>query len=563
MKSISGKIWSKHIIEQRFIDKLSQDYDFNTTLSKVLLERNFSNNEIYSINSNEHILNIFKNNIDFEIACKIVEKSCEDKEKILIFGDYDVDGACSTALLINFFKSINQSCDFYIPDRVNDGYGPNIHLLKKLIKQKYKLIIFVDCGTNSYEEIDFLNKKKIKSIIIDHHRLQGKIPNSNSLINPLKGNMYIKYDYFCATTLTFFLIENILLRKKIKKSFKIHDFLILVVLATIADVMPMRKINRNLCNSGLRTFSRKKIKCFNSILDFFKIKRELSFDDLGYLLCPILNSGGRLNYPQLATSLLICNNEGKVEIISKKLIQLNDKRKLIEKNYVEKIINKFQDTNDEVIFVYEPLINEGIIGIIAARLVERFNKPSFVITHSNKSLKGSARSVENFDLGSIIHNAKLNNLILKGGGHKMAAGFTINKDKVNKFKFFLNKQFKKKKIKIDFKYTSQQSLNSVNYLNKDVISKLTPFGNENKNPIFFFEKLKIIKRKIINEKHVLVVFSDSSKKSIEAISFNSYSTSLGNYLLFYKYKVNVLASIKEIFFNNKKKLQLVVHDLII
>ena len=563
MKSISGKIWSKHKIEQRFIDKLSQDYDFNTTLSKVLLERNFSNNEIYSINNNEYILNIFKNNIDFEIACKIVEKACENKEKILIFGDYDVDGACSTALLINFFKSINQSCDFYIPDRVNDGYGPNINLLKKLVKQKYKLIIFVDCGTNSYEEIDFLNKKKIKSIIIDHHRLQGKIPNSNSLINPLKGNMYIKYDYFCATTLTFFLIENILLRKKIKKSFKIHDFLIFVVLATIGDVMPMRKINRNLCNSGLRTFSRKKIKFFNSILDFFKIKRELSFDDLGYLLCPILNSGGRLNYPQLATSLLICNNEAKVEIISKKLIQLNDKRKLIEKNYVEKIINKFQDTDDEVIFVYEPLINEGIIGIIAARLVERFNKPSFVITHSNKSLKGSARSVENFDLGSVMHNAKLNNLILKGGGHKMAAGFTINKDKLKKFKFFLNKQFKKKKKKIDFKYTSQQSLNSVNYLNKDVISKLTPFGNENKNPIFFFEKLKIIKRKIINENHVMVVFSDSSKKSIEAISFNSYSTSLGNYLLFYKYKVNVLASIKETFFNNKKKLQLVVHDLII
>ena len=487
MKSISGKSWSEQKIKQRLIDKVTQDYRFNTILSKLLIERNFSNDEIWSIDNKKYIKNIFKNNTDFESASSVIEKSYENKEKILIFGDYDVDGACSTSLFVNFFKSINQQCDFYIPDRIKDGYGPNVNLLNNLIKNNYKLIIFVDCGSNSNKEIDFLNENKIKSIVIDHHKLQGKIPNATSFINPLKTNESNKFSYFCATTLSYYLIENMILRKKICKSFNILDFLFFVVLATVADVMPMRGVNRNLCSLGLEFFSRKKLKYFNSILNFYKIKRKLSLDDLSYLICPILNSGGRLNNSQLAVLLLTCNEEKKIESISNKLIKLNDRRKKIEKVYIDNIVNKYQDIVDEVIFIYEPSINEGIIGIIAARLVEKFNKPSFVITKSNLNMKGSARSIPNFDLGKIILDAKSNDLITKGGGHKMAAGFSLKKSNLNKLKSFLNIQFKKTNLKNEYVYISQQTLKSVNYLIKDVIVKLSPFGNENQNPIFFLK----------------------------------------------------------------------------
>ena len=563
MISISGKQWSEYKIQQRFIDKISQDYDLSRILSKLVIERNFSDDEIFSINNYSYIGNIFKNNSDFYDASIIIENSCIKKEKILIFGDYDVDGTCSTALLVNFFKKINQPCNFYIPNRIKDGYGPNIQLLKKLLKQNYKLVIFVDCASNSIEEIDFLNKNKIKSIIIDHHKIQGKIPNSHSLINPLKNDKYNKYDYFCATSLTFFLIQNILLRKKINKSFNINDYLFFVTLATVADVMPMRHVNRNLCLLGIKNFSKKKIKYFNSILKYYKINRKLIFDDLSFLLCPILNSGGRLNNSQLAISLLTTENDNQIENISNKLINLNNNRKKIEKMYIDKIINKYENIENEVVFIYEPSLNEGIIGILAARLVDRFNKPAFVITQSNSNLKGSARSVLNFDLGNLLHDAKINNLIIKGGGHKMAGGFVLIKNNLNIFKSFINRHFNKKKNNNKFNYTSQQTLKSVNKLLQNEINKLSPFGNNNQNPIFFFKNLKIIKTNVINEKHVMVVLSDPNKKTIEGISFNSYNSSIGNMLLFFKKEINILANLKESFFNNKKKIQLIVLDIII
>lgn len=563
MKSISGKKWSEYKIHQRLIDKTSQDYGFSPILSKIMIERNFSKNEILSINNKELFNSNFRHILDFQKTSSIIENSLIDNERILVFGDYDVDGSCSTALLINFFKSINQTCDFYIPNRINDGYGPNINLLKRIIKNNYKLIIFVDCGSNSIEEIDFLNQKKIKTIIIDHHQIQGKIPNSSSMINPLKNNGYNNLDYLCSTSLTFFLVKNILLRKKIKSSFNINDYLFFVSLATVADVMPMRKINRSLCHIGLDTFSRKKIKYFNSILDFYKINRKLDIEDLSFLLCPILNSGGRLNDSKLSTTLLTTQNERLIETISNKLIKLNERRKKIEKIFINDIVNKFKDIKGEVIFIFNPSINEGIIGILAAKLTEKFNKPSFVITQSNNYLKGSCRSILNFDLGTILYKARLNKLVLKGGGHKMAGGFMLKKENLNKLKFFLNKQFKKKNIINELKYTSEQSLNSVNKFMCNEISKLKPFGNDNQSPIFLFKKLKVIKSKIINERHIMVVFSDSGKKTIEAISFNSLNTTMGHCLIFFKKKINVIANLKENFFNNKKKMQLVVHDIII
>ena len=206
MISVSNKKWSERIYDIKKIDKCSQDNNFSQILSRLVISRNFIDEEIYSINNPEGIIftNIFKFNPDFVNAVKLVNDSINKNEKICIFGDYDVDGSCSTALLVKFFNSIKHPYFFYIPDREKDGYGLNIKLVKKLIKREPKLIIIVDNGSNANEEIDLFNKNKINTLIIDHHQINKPFPKANVIINPKIDNGYIKHDYMCATLLTFF-----------------------------------------------------------------------------------------------------------------------------------------------------------------------------------------------------------------------------------------------------------------------------------------------------------------------------------------------------------------------
>ena len=229
MISVSNKEWSERKIDANLANKLSQDNNFSQILSKLIISRKFNNEEIYSINNfkNLNISNVFKFNKDYKKSVDLVLECINNKEIIYIFGDYDVDGSCSTALLLKFFKSINHPVYFYIPDRAKDGYGPNIKLFKEILKKNPKLIILVDCGSNSNDAINFLNERKINSLIIDHHQINKPYPKANSIINPKKDNGYMEYDYFCATTLTYFFLE--LLSEKIKTKFILKDYLILVL----------------------------------------------------------------------------------------------------------------------------------------------------------------------------------------------------------------------------------------------------------------------------------------------------------------------------------------------
>ena len=259
MISVSNKEWSERKFSTNLVDKLSQDNNFSQILSKLIISRNFNDEEIHSIKhfKNINFSNVFKFNEDFKQSIDLVIKCVKNKEPICIFGDYDVDGSCSTALLLKFFKSINHPVYFYIPDRAKDGYGPNIKLFKEILKKNPKLIILVDCGSNSNDAINFLNERKINSLIIDHHQINKPYPKANSIINPKKDNGYIEYDYFCATTLTYFFLE--LLSEKIKTNFIIKDYLIFVLLATVCDVMPLRYVNRLIALKTLDEFNLDKI----------------------------------------------------------------------------------------------------------------------------------------------------------------------------------------------------------------------------------------------------------------------------------------------------------------
>jgi single-stranded-DNA-specific exonuclease len=564
MISVSGKKWEEKTTNKNSIEKLKQDYNFSDILSKLVISRKFDLTELASIDNQLVLNNIFFGNSDFEKSIELVTNSINKKENICILGDYDVDGSAATSLFVRFFKSIKHPFFYYIPDREKDGYGATKKLFQKLILSKPELIIMVDCGSTSNEAIDFLNENKIKSLIIDHHEINQPFPKANSIINPKKNNGYIKYDYLCATTLVYFFLD--LLSQKNKNKIKISDYLIYVLLATVCDVMPLRKLNRLIALVVLKNFDINKNIAFNELFNLNNKKNKLNINDLGYLIGPILNAGGRLGKSSYATELLSTNNSDIVNIRSNELIKLNNKRKEIETLILNEIdFQNIENENKDVIIYYNPNINEGLIGIIAARLKEYFNKPSIVITNSNELLKGSGRSVYNYNIGRVIKSSLDNDLIIAGGGHDMAAGFTLKKNNLINFKDFILKDFSKTGISQNHTFLYDAEVSSLAF-NVDFyadVKKLEPFGTGNPSPTFLLRDLKVIKTKILNNKHVSLILKSKTGFSIKAISFNSVSSKIGEYLLNYKNNLNILGQINENIWNNKKNLQLTIKDIIL
>ena len=564
MISVSGKKWEQKKINQNLVDKLKQDFNFSDILSRLIVSRKFNDDEIATVNADLNLNNVFLNNKDFNLSIKLVVNCINNNEKICILGDYDVDGSAATSLFVKLLEGINHPFFYYIPDRERDGYGATKKLFQKLILKKPKLIIMVDCGSTSNEAIDSLNKNEIKSLIIDHHEINKPFPNANSIINPKKDNGYKEYDYLCATALTYFFLD--LLIKEIKSEINITDYLIYVLLATVCDVMPLRKLNRLIALNALKDFDITKNLPLNTLFELNQKKNKITINDLGYLIGPILNAGGRLGKSSYATELLSSNNDQVIIDRSNDLIKLNNKRKDIETLVLNEIdFKKIEKENKEVIIYYNPNINEGLIGIIAARLKDYFNKPSIVITASNKLLKGSARSVYNYNIGRVIKNSSDKNIIINGGGHNMAAGFTLNKETLKIFEKYILEDFLKSDAINDqtFSYESEISSLALNQEFYDNIKKLEPFGTGNSLPTFLLRDLRIIKPLVLNNKHISVILKTKTGFSIKSMSFNSINTKIGEYLLNYKNSINVIGQINENIWNNKKQLQLTIRDLIV
>ena len=463
MISVSGKKWTERIINKKSVEKIKQDYGFSEILAKLIVSRKFNETEIFNIKNDIEINNIFKSNKDYILASEILSNSIKNKEKICILGDYDVDGFSSTSLLVRFFKFIKHPYFYYIPDREKDGYGASKKLFKKLILKQPQLIIMVDCGSTSNEAVSFLNDNKIKSIIIDHHEINRPYPKSTVIINPKKNDGYSEYNYLCATTLTYFLLD--IVNKKNKIRFELSNLLIYVLLATVCDVMPMRNLNRIITINTLKKFDIKKNILFNILFQLHKKKDKLTIDDLGYLIGPIINSSGRLGKPVLSAELLTSDDSDFVRRNSEILIKLNNKRKIIEKKILDKInFRKIKKENQNIIIYLNKNIKEGLIGIIASRLKDYFGKPSIVITKSNNIYKGSARSTNNYNIGNIIKILCDKKIIEKGGGHNLSAGFIIQEKNISVLDKFIQKDFyiKTSKLISTFNYDAELSSTAIN-----------------------------------------------------------------------------------------------------
>jgi len=564
MISVTGKEWVQKKINKNSIERLKQDHNFSETLSKLIITREFDQTEIHSIEYDLELKNVFTKNDDFKDSTDLLSVAIRNKEKICILGDYDVDGSTATSLFVRYLESIKHPFFSYIPDREIDGYGASKKLFQKLIIKRPKLIIMVDCGSTSNQAVDFLNENKIKSLIIDHHEINKPYPKANVIINPKKNNGYMEYDYLCATTLVYFFLD--LLIKNLNNKINIREYLIYVLLATVCDVMPLRKLNRLISIIALKEFKIESNLAIKELYDLNNKKNKITVNDLGYLIGPILNAGGRLGNSSYATELLSSDNPKIINDRSTKLITLNEKRKKIEKIILDEInFSKIEKDNKDIIIYFNPNINEGLIGIIASRLKDYFNKPSIVITVSGDVLKGSARSIYDYNIGRVIKNLLDSKIILNGGGHNMAAGFTLKKKNLSIFEDFILKNFLESDASNTHKFNYDSEISPIAF-NKSFfndIKKIQPFGTGNPVPIFLFKNLRIIKTNIIIKKHISLILKSKIGFSINSISFNSLNSKIGECLLNYKKDLNVIGQINENFWNNKNTLQLTIRDLIL
>ena len=544
--SISGKEWLLKKYNQEDLSFLKENFSLDEITSKLLSIRKIKKNEVNAF-LNPLIKNFLPNPndlIDMEKSTKRVVDAIVKKEKIGIFGDYDVDGATSTALLGNYFSQLNLKYEIYIPDRKKEGYGPSIKSFQELINKKVEIIFTVDCGTLSFEAINFAKENNIDVIVLDHHQSEVKLPNAFSIVNPNRLDDKSNLQYLCAAGVTFMFLVSLNRELRNKNWFDLNNFnepnlinyLDLVSLGTVCDVVPLVGLNRAIVKQGLKVLKSKKNLGLKTLLDICKIESNPSIYHLGYLLGPRINAGGRVGKCSHGANLLLNKDPKNSFRLASELDQYNKERQMLEKDLLNKILNEKKGfSKDPVLILSGKNWHEGVIGIVAARLKDKFNKPVILISLDGNVGKASARSIVGFDVGSIIIAATQEKILLKGGGHKMAGGFSIEIENINKLKDFVFKKFRG--INEDIKSEKPLLLDSIiapsavnlEFYNK--ISLLSPFGSGNPEPRFAIENVKTINGKIVGEKHIKSVLIGEDGSTIKSIAFNATENDLGSYLL--------------------------------
>ena len=543
--SVSGKNWIFNKFLESDLKKYSEIYSLNEIVARLLAirKKNIDNVDLFL---NPTIKNNLPNPLklkDMKNAINRTFETIKRNESIGIFGDYDVDGASSTALLVRYFSLLDQNIKTYIPDRKKEGYGPSVEGFNNLINLGVKIIFTVDCGTLSYDPIISAKKKDIDVIVLDHHQSDVRLPEACAIVNPNRYDDTSKLNYLCAAGVCFmFLValnkklrdENWFEINKIKEP-NILNFLDLVSLATVCDVVPLIGLNRAIVKQGLKVLKKRSNLGLKTLYDLCQIESQPTTYDLGFALGPRINAGGRVGKSSHGVNLLISDDPKTTYQIALDLEKYNQERKSIEFILSEKIHSEVKNFHNYPVLVLSGNNwHEGIIGIVAARIKEKYNKPTILISLDNKLGKGSARSVFGFDIGKQIIKASQLGILKKGGGHKMAGGFTIEKEKIDLFREFLIKNFIK--TKIDNSENLNIHLDSViapSALNEEFyenINSLGPFGSGNSEPKFVIENLRVIRSDIIKNNHIKLLLCGKDGSVFKSFAWNDINSPLESFL---------------------------------
>ena len=519
-----NKKWQFYDCDEEKIEEFSKKYNVNKLLATILINRNIINKEDVRIflnpNRNDfhdpYLLPDMKNAVD-----RIV-KSIQNKEKIIIYGDYDVDGITSITVLKSFLEERGLKVDHYIPNRLEEGYGLNKQALKEISTKNYDLMITVDCGISAVEEIKYANELGIETIITDHHEPGDELPKAFAVIDAKRKDNKYPFRELAGVGVSFKLCQAIAIKLGLDEK-EYLKYLDIVCVGTISDIVPLIDENRVITKLGLKLVKQTKNLGLKAIIDASGYSK-IDSTTISFGIAPRINACGRMGYQEDALKLFLSKDSNEVNELIQKLNTYNSKRQDTEKNIYNEAIEQIQKGNldkDDVIIIGGNNWHHGVIGIVSSKITDMYFKPSILLCFEDDIAKGSGRSIPGFDLYEAL--SKCSNSIEKFGGHSMAVGITIKKDKLEEFKKQLENIAKNSNIKDIMPIINIDGQINLSDVDKDVVESLSilePFGEGNKMPLFAYKNLKIDSIRALSEgKHLKLTLKDNNN-IINAIGFN-------------------------------------------
>jgi single-stranded-DNA-specific exonuclease len=484
---------------------------------------------------------------EMDKAAERLADAVQRKEQIAIFGDYDVDGATSTALMVRLLRAAGLDPLFHIPDRLFEGYGPNIDAITRLAANGATLLVTVDCGSTSHEALAEANKLGMDVIVIDHHQISDDLPYALAIVNPHRADDLSGLGQLAAVGLVF-MAAVALVRELRRRGYwggsipepDLLSHLDLVALGTVADVVPLKGLNRAFVKKGLIALRNRDSVGLRALMDVARLDGPPTPFHLGFLLGPRINAGGRIGDATLGTRLLVTDDPAEANKIAAELDRLNRERQVVEKMTLEQaeaeaLAALGLEERGAIVIASGDGWHPGVVGLVAARLKERFGRPAFAIAMLGDTGTGSARSIPGVDLGSAVRAALVEGLLVKGGGHAMAAGLTVTRDKIGALRAFLEKDLTEAveaaratdSLTIDAAITAR----AANPETMQIIERAAPFGSGNPEPIFAFPSHTVAYADPVGQNHVRVRLRANDGGALDAISFRSLDRPLGQALM--------------------------------
>lgn len=542
--SMLGRRWRQRAADDRAALALAQRFSLPEPVARVLAGRGVAIDEVESfLDPKLRVLLPDPFHLrDMEVAARRIADAIMASEPIGVFGDYDVDGATSSALLRHFFTAVGAPVRIYIPDRLKEGYGPNAPALLRLKAEGIRLVITVDCGTAAFAPLETAAEAGLEVIVVDHHVAEPKLPQAIAVINPNRVDEESPHRQLAAVGVAFLLViaVNRLLREagwyRMRCEPDLIQWLDLVALGTVCDVVPLTGVNRALVTQGLKILARRANPGLAALADVARLDERPNAYHLGFLLGPRVNAGGRVGEADLGARLLIASDPAEAQSLARRLDGYNQERQAIEAAVLGEAVAALEvRPTGSIAFVASPGWHPGVIGIVASRLKDRYRRPAFVVALDDGVGRGSGRSVSGVDMGAAVIAAKQAGLLINGGGHAMAAGLTVAADKVEALHAFLEAriggEIAEKRLVPTLSVDGALSLMAATRDFVDTLEKLQPYGAGNAEPTFVVRDASVVYAEEVGNGHVRCILADAGGSRLKAIAFRSLETRVGQALL--------------------------------
>ena len=541
--SYSGNKWSLRSNDEELISAIQKDSQISYITARIIAGREISLADVQDFlnPSLRKLLPDPSSMQDMDKAAKIIFNAIKSNKKITIFADYDVDGATSAAQLVKWARNFDSELEIYVPDRIKEGYGPSIEAFDHLKKNGSDLVITVDCGAAAYSALVAAQALDLSIVVIDHHLMDADMPPAEALVNPNRIDDTSKLNYLAAAGVTFMLLVALNREARVQNFSNIpdlFDYLDLTALGTICDVVPLKGLNRAIVKQGLKVFSRESNIGLKSLMFETNTNSPITPYHCGFVLGPRINAGGRIGKANIGAALLSTENQKLAIKYAQELDRVNIERRILQDKILDEALLKaysIHKTNSVIVISMEGW-HPGVIGIVAGRLKERFNKPVIVIGIDENGVgKGSGRSIQGIDLGNEIKKLHEKGLLISGGGHEMACGLTIESKYIKTFHEILESNLRDKinsiRSKFSIKIDALLNISAVNMDLMNSINQIGPYGSGNPTPTFAFAELRVAYANRVKGGHIRCNFEDKNGQRIKGICFRAEEMGFDDILL--------------------------------